>query len=86
MKRKITLLQIISVAGFILFSFSGNTVFAQEAIPGTALNFDGIDNYVQCGDSGSIGISNEMTIEAWIKVSSSFPVIFTVSMNPSPPV
>jgi len=48
--------------------------FAQDQFPGTALNFDGIDNYVQCGDSGSIGITNEMTIEAWIKVSSSFPV------------
>jgi len=48
-------------------------IFAQDPFSGTALNFDGTDNYVQCGDSGSIGIANEMTIEAWIKVSSSFP-------------
>ncbi|RKY97424.1 MAG: hypothetical protein DRQ13_04695 [Ignavibacteriae bacterium] len=56
----------------ILVSLKSN-LFAQDPFPGTALNFDGTDNYVQCGDSGSIGISNSLTIEAWIKVPSSFP-------------
>jgi concanavalin A-like lectin/glucanase superfamily protein/VCBS repeat protein/type IX secretion system substrate protein len=73
MKIIITLQQILTVISFYFFSFSVNTVFAQDPFPGTALNFDGIDNFVECGDSGSIAISNSLTIEAWIKVSSSFP-------------
>jgi len=45
----------------------------QASVDGTGLMFDGSDDYVECGEAGSIGITNEMTIEAWIKVSSSFP-------------
>jgi len=41
--------------------------------PGTALAFDGGADYVECGVSGSIDIDNEMTVEAWIKVPSTFP-------------
>jgi uncharacterized protein (TIGR02145 family) len=44
-----------------------------DGFPGTALDFDGTNDYVECGTSGSIGIGNELTIEAWIKVPASFP-------------
>ena len=72
MKRKNIHLKIIKAIVFIIVIYSADTLFAQDPFPGTALSFDGIYNYVECGDVGSIGISNEMTIEAWIKVSSEF--------------
>ncbi len=34
---------------------------------GTALNFDGIDDYINLGNASSLGLSNIVTIEAWVK-------------------
>jgi hypothetical protein len=69
MKRKNTHLKII----MIVFTISLNSLYAQDTFPGTALYFDGLFNYVECGNSNHIGITNAMTIEAWVKVPSSVP-------------
>jgi Tfp pilus assembly protein PilE len=37
---------------------------------GGALSFDGVDDYVNCGNGASLNIGNNMTIGAWIKPSS----------------
>jgi hypothetical protein len=37
-------------------------------ISGNALKFDGIDDYVDCGGDNSLNVTNEITIEAWIKL------------------
>jgi hypothetical protein len=34
---------------------------------GTAVNFDGTDDYVNCGSDSSLNITDEITIEAWVK-------------------
>jgi predicted nucleotidyltransferase len=73
MKCKNITLKIFAIVTFVFLVAFENVLLAQDTVPDTALNFDGVDNYVQCGDSGSIGINNQLTIEAWIKVSSSFP-------------
>jgi len=39
---------------------------------GDALNFDGVDDYVDCGNNDSLNIQNELTMAAWIKVESLF--------------
>ena len=36
---------------------------------GNALNFDGMDDYIDCGDVPNLDISNAITIEAWINTS-----------------
>lgn len=60
-----------TIIGIFILGISLST-YAQGA--GTALDFDGTANeYVECGNSGSISIGNEMTIEAWIKVPSAIP-------------
>jgi len=33
---------------------------------GTALKFDGVDDYVECGGAGSLDIGREITLEAWV--------------------
>ncbi|MCX6270714.1 MAG: right-handed parallel beta-helix repeat-containing protein [Bacteroidetes bacterium] len=38
-----------------------------DNFPGTALDFDGTNDYVNCGNAGSLNITGTMTIEAWIK-------------------
>jgi len=37
---------------------------------GNALEFDGGDDYVNCGNSGSLDITKEVTIDAWVKLDS----------------
>lgn len=39
-------------------------------IRGSALKFDGVDDYVNVGDSASLNISDTLTISAWIYVNS----------------
>ena len=39
---------------------------------GYALKFDGSDDYVDCGNDESLNISDEITIEAWVKTSYDF--------------
>ena len=36
--------------------------------PGNALNFDGVDDYVNCGDIGALAGISQLTIETWVKV------------------
>jgi hypothetical protein len=36
---------------------------------GTALNFDGVDDYVNCGSGASLNIINKLTLSAWIKTT-----------------
>jgi len=36
---------------------------------GSALNFDGVDDYVDCGQGASLNIRNEITIEAWVNTN-----------------
>ncbi|MHC4175343.1 MAG: LamG domain-containing protein, partial [Planctomycetota bacterium] len=38
---------------------------------GGALEFDGIDDYVDCGSDASLDITNEITIAAWVKTNDS---------------
>jgi concanavalin A-like lectin/glucanase superfamily protein/VCBS repeat protein/type IX secretion system substrate protein len=58
---------------FVLFTFIsllvGSIVIAQDPYPGTALNFDGSNDYVNCGNPGSLsfGGTQAFTIEAWVK-------------------
>jgi len=40
-----------------------------EGIRGKALNFDGVDDYLDCGNGASLQIKDAITIEAWIKTS-----------------
>ena len=37
---------------------------------GNALNFDGVDDYVDCGNKPSLNITGAITIEAWMKANS----------------
>ena len=53
---------------------------------GNALNFDGIDDYVNISDSNSLDITNFITIEAWINPfswSSTFPRIVSKEASTS---
>jgi hypothetical protein len=56
--RRIALFVLLSVS-FQLHSQPVNTI-------GTALKFDGTDDYVNCGNAGSLNITGAITIEAWI--------------------
>jgi len=38
-----------------------------ECISGQCLKFDGINDYVDCGNDSSLNITNAMTISAWVK-------------------
>ncbi len=35
----------------------------------SVLNFDGVDDYVDCGDDDSLDITGELTLEAWVKTT-----------------
>jgi hypothetical protein len=37
-----------------------------DNFPGTALNFDGTNDYVSCGNASSLNITGAITVEAWI--------------------
>ena len=49
--------------------FFGYQLNAQSA--GYALSFDGSDDYVNCDDGASLDMTSSITVEAWIKPSSS---------------
>ncbi|MGD8781553.1 MAG: FG-GAP-like repeat-containing protein, partial [Ignavibacteria bacterium] len=53
--------------------------------PGYALEFDGVDDYVNCGNNSILNIENQITIEAWIyyQGGESFPRIIDKSLAPS---
>ncbi|MDD5676719.1 MAG: LamG domain-containing protein [Kiritimatiellae bacterium] len=39
---------------------------------GCALSFDGVNDYVKCLDNSSLNITNEITLEAWVKPDTNF--------------
>jgi len=41
-----------------------------DNFPGNALDFDGIDDYVNIGNDHSLNVGNTLTIEAWVKPDS----------------
>ena len=41
-----------------------------DNFPGNALDFDGIDDYVNIGNDHSLNVGNTLTIEAWVKPNS----------------
>jgi hypothetical protein len=47
----------------------GGAAWTTDARFGYALDFDGVDDYVEVGDNGSVPLSGPMTVEAWIKPS-----------------
>jgi len=55
-------------------TFHGNPtpVFPDGVYSGTtALQFDGVDDYVDCGNDESLDITDEITVSAWVKQSGS---------------
>jgi len=52
-----------------LFLLIITPIFAQETVPGTALDFDGIDDYINCGNDTSLsfGGTAPFTFEMWVK-------------------
>lgn len=49
-----------------LFVFAGSILYSQTQ---NALNFDGVDDYVDCGNDASLNITGAITVEAWIYLS-----------------
>ena len=47
--------------GFLVFA--GFTLFSQ---PQNALNYDGVNDYVNCGNDASLNITGSITVETWI--------------------
>jgi len=47
----------------------GGPAWTTDARFGYALDFDGVDDYVEVTDNGSMPLSGPMTVEAWIKPS-----------------
>lgn len=51
---------------------SGTSLFRSgQFIANNALHFDGIDDYVELGNPAALSLTGEMTIEAWINITSS---------------
>ena len=48
-----------------LYNFFG-TYWVDDQWGGQALSFDGVNNYVDCGDSSSLDFTTNVTIEAWV--------------------
>ena len=46
---------------------SANYRPSSECVSGQCLNFDGTDDYLDCGNNSSLDITSAITIEAWIK-------------------
>ena len=59
---------LITIGLFSILVFTGYT-FAQS--PGNALDFDGSNDYVSIPDAAALDITDQITIEAWFKPSSS---------------
>jgi prepilin-type N-terminal cleavage/methylation domain-containing protein len=39
-----------------------------QCISGQCMEFDGIDDYIDCGNSSSVNITDEITLSAWVKI------------------
>jgi len=53
---------------------------AAECVSGQCLNFDGTDDYVDCGDSNSLKIVTSLTLTVWIKTTATNKYIIGKSM------
>jgi hypothetical protein len=49
---------------FLAIYISGE--LSAQNLAGNALRFDGVDDYVDCGNDASLNINDKLTIEAWI--------------------
>ncbi len=49
---------------------SGTGIDSADDFPGNALDFDGSNDYVDCGDNSSLNFTDTLTIEVWIKADS----------------
>ncbi len=56
---------------------SNGTLWTTQSISGYAIEFDGVDDYVNVLDSASLDLSNAFTIDAWIKLNGQerYPII-----------
>jgi prepilin-type N-terminal cleavage/methylation domain-containing protein len=43
-------------------------------VMGNALSFDGVDDYIDCGNDSSLNITDAITIEAWVKLNSGWGI------------
>lgn len=48
-------------------TLSGNPIWTAAGKIGGALNLDGVDDYVDCGNGASLNITDAVTLSAWIK-------------------
>jgi hypothetical protein len=72
---------LIFAAGFFLMLCTTGKALAQGA--GNALDFDSTDDFVDCGNDASFDITGAITIEAWVKkTSSSTKGIVSKRINP----
>lgn len=57
--------------GMLMPSYPGNVpAWTSDSISGSALSFDGADDYVEVPDNDELDITDEITIEAWVRLSS----------------
>ncbi|MCH8035330.1 MAG: DUF2341 domain-containing protein [Bacteroidetes bacterium] len=69
MNKTFTKLSIPITIGLLSILFSTDYTFAQN--PGNALDFDGSNDYISVPDATALDITDQITIEAWFKPSSS---------------
>jgi len=55
--------------GTLMPSYPGNVPSWVDGISGKALEFDGVDDYVDCGNDDGLNLTNSFTWSAWIKTS-----------------
>ena len=41
----------------------------EDCISGSCLEFDGTDDYVDCGNSSTLDVTEELTVETWVKIN-----------------
>ena len=58
---------------FVITLLIGFTLHSMAAdnFPGAALDFDGIDDYVEVSDDSSLNATNTLTMEVWVKLDNS---------------
>ncbi|MCD4736769.1 MAG: right-handed parallel beta-helix repeat-containing protein, partial [Bacteroidales bacterium] len=50
----------------IIVMLAGEGMDEIDNYPGTALNFDGVNDYISCGNAENLNITDSVTVEAWI--------------------
>jgi len=66
--------------------FANDTHIWVAGSKGTALSFDGVDDYVNVGNNANLQITNQITISAWVKISTANTYIVVdkfASSNPN---